>query len=486
MGDSMPYSIILLSFSFLLSATVFSAELETQLKKVSVINKITSSTNDSEDSKKAIMSFKEYLQKQNSPVNPNEEARLFYETNVDSKPCSHCPKYLNLTLAVNKIVEKAKTDKDVALENETFIQLNKLKFLYYIVRTETEDGTIKCQKLGETQIQPTKLDGNFKMLSETIIKLSDVTDFQYIPKGENDIYYYYRGEGNNANIIIEVKMNKDGSSRLRYYEYAAADGSTDYLKQLQFQKKAEAEKKPEKPKDNYLNLGMDVKTKDSVIPEEITFLKAGAKTQLIDDVNMTIKHESGINEQHGSIALEKNDGSKWLLIEGKNITDGGKSLKTLIPVEVNLDKESALKVNASFENRVATDSIDAAKKGNFTTAQTIKLGLTDHNNEYVNVKAEVDQQGLNNYSINNKYSIGKDSSIGGAVQIDRDGKKSFSVNNVANFNDYGKFTTSFGTTESKKYIETKYENKISERTSLVIGAKLSEQTSVSLIFQSKF
>lgn len=483
----MPYSIIILGLLSLLPSLGFSAELETQLKKISVINKLTSSMNETEDSKKAVMAFKQFLEKQNAPVDPNEEAKLFYETSVDKKPCPHCPKYLNLTLAVNKIVEKAKADKDIALENETFIQLNKLKFLYYVIRSETEDGGVKCNKFGDTQIIPAKLDGNFKMLSETIIKLSDVTDFQYIPKGEDDIYYYYRGEGANANVIIEVKMNKDGSSRLRYYEYAAADGSTEYLKQLQLQKKAAAEKKPEKPKDNYADFGFDVKTQDSLIPQDITLFKAGAKTQLSNDVNVTIKHDAGINEQNGSIALEKDDGSKWLLIEGKNITDGGKSLKTLIPVEVNLDKDSALKVNASFENRVATESFEAAKKGNFTTAQTVKLGLTDHNNEYFNVKAEIDEKGLNNYTVNNKYSLGNDSSVGAGVTIDKDGRKSFSVNNVANFNDYGKLTTSFGTSsDNKKYVQTQYENKISERTSLVIGAKLSQEKSVSLVFQTKF
>lgn len=477
----------LLSLFLLLSTAAYSAELETQLKKIPIFNTLSTNTESNEDVKKAGQALKQLWDQRNAPEDPNKEARLYYTSNVESKPCSHCPKYLNLTLEINKIVEKAKEDKDVALENDTFIQLSKLKFLYYVVRSESEQGGITCQQLGQQSLQPVKLDGNFKMIKETMVKMPEMTDFQYYPRGQEDVYYYYRGEGSNANVLIEVVMHKDGSANLRYYEFEASDGSTQFMKQLQHQKKF-AGKKEDQPKDNFFQPTLEVKTGDTMIPTDITLLKAGAKTQLAEDLNVKLDHQASVNEQSASFAFEKDNGQKWVVVEGKNITDGGKSLKTLVPMEIELMEESKLKLNASLENTLSVNSIADAKKGNITNTQTIKMGLTDHDNEYFNIKAEVDADGLAKTTLQNKFAIGKDSSIGSSITMDRDGNKSFSVNNVTNMNTYGKLTTSFGVASDNKYFaETQYEKKISESSSLVIGSKIGQDDKrFTLMWQSKF
>ncbi len=476
-----------LCFFILLSTSAFSAELETQLKKIPLFNSLSTTTENNEDAKKAGQALKQLWDQRNAPEDPNKEARLYYTSNVESKPCSHCPKYLNLTLEINKIVEKAKEDKDTALENDAFIQLSKLKFLYYVVRSESEQGGIECQQLGQQTLQPVKLDGNFKMIKETMVKMPEMTDFQYYPRGQEEVYYYYRGEGANANILIEVVMNKDGSANLRYYEFEASDGSTLYMKQLQREKKF-AGKKDDKPKDNFFQPTLEVKTGDTLIPSDITLLKAGAKTQIAEDLNVKLDHQASVNEQSASFAFEKDNGQKWIVVEGKNITDGGKSLKTLVPVEIELMEESKLKINASLENTLSVNSIADAKKGNISATQTIKLGLTDHDNEYFNIKAEVDAEGLSKTTLQNKFSLGENSSIGSSVTMDRAGNKSFSVNNVTNVSTYGKLTTSFGVASDNKYFaETQFEKKISETTSLVVGSKIGrDDKSFTLMWQSKF
>ena len=485
----MPVYLTKLLCLFLLSVSpVFSAELETQLKKIPLINTLSTSTESNDDVKKAGQALKQLWEQRNAPVDPNQEAKLYYQTKIESKPCSHCPKYLNLTLEVNKIVEKAKEDKDVALENDAFIQLSKLKFLYYVVRSENEQGGVNCQKQGEDLFRPVNMDGHFQMIKETIVKMNDMTEFQYYPRDQEEIYYYYRGEGANANIIIEVVMHKDGSANLRYYEFDASDGSTLYMKQLQQQKKFAAEKGEEKPKDNFFSPTLEVKTGDTLMPSDITLLKAGAKTQLAEDLNVKLDHKASVNEQSASFAFEKDNGEKWIVVEGKNITDGGKSLKTIVPVEIELLKESKLKFNASVENNLSVNSMADAKKGNITTTQTVKLGLTDHDHEYFDVKADLDAEGLSKTTLQNKFKYGEGSSIGSSVTMERNGNRSYSVNNVTNMNTYGKLTTSFGVASDNKYFaETQYEKKISEASSLVIGSKIGQSDrSFTLMWQSKF
>lgn len=53
---------------------------------------------------------------------PNSRAKMYYQEDVDAKPCSSCPKYLDLVLEVNKIVEKTK-DQDVQSANEKMVDL---------------------------------------------------------------------------------------------------------------------------------------------------------------------------------------------------------------------------------------------------------------------------------------------------------------------------------------------------------------------------
>lgn len=281
------YLIKTLSLYLFFTNAALSAELDTQLKKLPFYNKLNALIESSEDAKKAGTELKKLWDRRNDPIDPNAVAKLYYQSNIDSRPCTHCPKYLNLTLEVNKIVEKAKADNDPAAENDTFIQLSKLKFLYYVVRSENEQGVVNCQKVHNTiEMSEPKLDGNFNVIKDVIVRMPEISDFQLYPKGRDEIYYYYRGEGEESNIVIEVVMHKNGTANLRYYEFQSDDGSTNYLKHLQQQKKIAGEKKEEKMPNNHFSPTFEVKTSDTLLPQDITFLKAGIKNQLAKDINI--------------------------------------------------------------------------------------------------------------------------------------------------------------------------------------------------------
>jgi len=238
------------------------AELETKLKRFEFYKAISTQADNSEYAKKAGLALKQLRDNLSSLVDPSVVARQYYQTDVDAKPCSHCPKYLNLTLEVNKILEKAKADKDPALENDAFIQLSKLKFMYYIVRSENENGEANCQRVSNSiDLNPNNLEGNFNIIKDVIVRMPEISDFQYYPKGKEDVFYYYRGEGAESNIIIEVVMHNDGKANLRYYEFQADDGSTNFTKGLQHENKlADERKRKEKPENDFIKPIFELKS----------------------------------------------------------------------------------------------------------------------------------------------------------------------------------------------------------------------------------
>ena len=478
-------------FICLLSTHLYAGELETQLQKLGAYKQFSSTIDNDAQAKKGTAEFQKFLeQKKTTPQTANEEAKLVYENNVDAKPCTHCPKYLNLTMAVNDIVEKVqKEDKtsSVSDSNEQMLQLNKLKFLYYVVRTENNEGEISCQKFGDRNyFKPTKLEGNFKMLSDTMIKMSNVTDIQYLPRGQDEVYYYYRGEGDKSNILIEVVMNKDVTARIRYYDMLNPDGtSSNRLPVLGTL--ASKDMKPAQ-KDEYFDVGLDIKTRNTVLHNDIGLSKEATSLKVMYDVNLKLKNENSFNQQSAGVDIVDDTGTKWVSIQGKNVVSGAKSLTTIIPVEISLDKSSELKMSGSLQNDLTAQSLDQVKKLDFTANQTVQFGLTDHNNEYVNVKATADKDGFSGYSVSNKFALTEGSSVGAAYEQTRDGKKSFSINNVANFNEYGTLTTSFGTdSSSNRYVQTQYEKKIGSTSTIAIGAKTTNtEKTFMLTYQTKF
>jgi hypothetical protein len=314
--------------------------------------------------------------------------------------------------------------------------------------------------------------------------MSNITDFQYIPQGKEEIYYYYRGEGEQSNVIIEVAMNKNGTSKIRYYNYTPAANQKDLensLPNFGIHPNASSDKN----ENISVNLNPTLKMKsDDTLPTDINFATTKLKSQVAENFNFELKNEINFNDQSASVALLDKHGSNGVVIEGKNITNGSRSTSVIVPVEINLDGSSDMKIKMRVESQLAINNSVNVKSSNHTESkQSLKLALTDHNHEYLDVKAVIDDHGLPSYQVSNKFSLSKGSSVGAAYNQSQDGTKSFSIQNIANLNQYGTLSTSFGVNGQNAYLQAQYEKKIDQNTSMVITVKTEDQKETTLMYQ---
>ena len=222
------------------------------------------------------------------------------------------------------------------------------------------------------------------------------------------------------------------------------------------------------------------------MPKDITLLRAGAKAELTDDVNILLGNESSVNEQTANVVFERGNGQKWIIIQGKNITDGGKSVSAAIPLEVELDQSSKLKVNGKIENTTSIVNLDDIRKGNFTNKQSASVSLKDEEHEYLNTETNFDSKGFVSTTASNKFKLSDSTSIGSSVTYERSGQTSFSLNASTSLLGDDKLQTSFGTTStSKPFVSTQYEKKFSETGTLVLGTRY-EQNNVTASAGLKF
>lgn len=467
----------------------------------------------------------EFIEKKRNekPLTANEQAELYYQGNVSDKPCVHCPQYLNLVREVNKVVAKTKeSGESVQSFNDRMIELNKLKFLYFATREVNESGEEKCQKWNSYDpLQKVELGGNTKLIAEEVLHMPNVTSVQYMPQGnEQDVYYYYRGEGAQRDVIIEVKMTKSGEGRVRYFKYHPEN---DFVAERDLPDLGNSSssnsffaKKEEAPKDdNYFDLKMDVKTRKLVLPTDVEIAEAGTTTELNENLKLKSKTNLAFNTQGTSMSLANSTGEDWIRVEAKNKTQGDTSFATTIPVEFNLNKESKLKLGGALSREMVRDF--NKPNTSFDNTNTVKLGLTDHNHEYLNAEVISKEEGLRNVALSSKYSLGDvgnvsgkyefdnegskkytignetrygdDSSITGKYEFDNKGNRAYSVGNKTNMGNYGTLTTSYGVTqERKQFIEFGHEKKISDNASMVLSVKTGrdQETTVMYQFQAKF
>lgn len=496
---------------------------ESVLKRNQDYKEITEKLESKEWFNKGTEKVGEFIEKKRNekPLSATEQAELYYQGNVSEKPCVHCPQYLNLVREVNKVVAKTKeSGESVQSYNDRMIELNKLKFLYYATREVNEAGQETCQKWNTFDpLQKVELGGNTKLIAEEILHMPNVTSIQYIPQGnEKDVYYYYRGEGAQRDVIIEVKMSQNGEGRVRYFKYQPQDEYVPIrdLPDLGTTTSSFFAKKNEEPKgDNYFDLKMDVKTRKLVLPTDVEIAEAGTTTELNENIRLKSKTNLAFNTQGTSVALADSTGDDWVRIEAKNQTQGDTSFATTIPVEINLNKENNLKLGGALSREMVRDFNKS--NSTFDNTNTVKLGLTDHNHEYLNAeviskeeglrnvalsskyslgdvgnvsgKYEFDSEGSKKYTIGNETNIGSNTSITGKYEFDNKGNRAYSVGNKTDMGRYGTLTTSYGVTqERKQFIEFGHEKKISDNASMVLSLKTGrdQETTVMYQFQAKF
>lgn len=428
---------------------------------------------------------------------PNARAKVYAQKKVDNSPCPHCPAYMDLVDQVNKIVEKIKDD-DVKNANDKLIALTKLKFLYYFVKSTNDNDETKC--VMHSYILPFEeaefKKGTMNLAAEEALTLHGITDVQFYEGPGKEVHYFYRGEApSERNTVIEVVMNTDKTALVRYYKYDSGLQlpSLDYV--------------DNKKQDHYIKLDPKIETTNQVVPADVKLGTIGNKITLTNDLNL--KHQSDVsyNKQETNLSLEDEKGKKYLAIQGTNNTNGKKIIDTVVNYDFPIDSASELKLGASAGN---TAEHSGKPLDSFNHKQVLKLGLTDHDHEYINVRTLMDVDGVATVGVGNKIKV-LDGALGADAQFDRDGKKIYKVDmsNQGLINSAGvKYTTTLtgertygavvgaqldknlklNTEYSKSSLSggsvaVNFEKRISETTSMVLSVSKNGQTGTNLMYQ---
>ena len=205
--------------------------------------------------------------------------------------------------------------------------------------------------------------------------------------------------------------------------------------------------------------------------------------------------------------LWNDKGEKYLLLEGVNNTKGSKIGTAIVNYGFVIDEASSLKVGTSVGTRVE-GTFD--EKNKLKNDKTIELGLTDHNNEYIKVKAMLDTSNVSPYVISNNYSV-DEGKIGSQIELKGNGDKAYGVNYTnkgfidsvgatytTTANGERRYGASVGTTiDSNTVLKTEYstgshqpysvavnfERKVSETTSMVLTVNNSKDKGTALMYQ---
>jgi len=431
-----------------------------------------------------------YIKERTQPKVPSH-AELQAEAEMDMANCSTCQGYLNLSGDINKVLSKMEIGRsDIPTFNESKLQLNHLKYLYYVVKYDQTEGSTRCNKYGNLEKINSEFKGagSYKLMAEEVFDLPNVNEVQYITENESEIIYLYRGVGSDSNKVFEVHIRPDGKGLIRYYDYTPSSAERKALQDAETLKRIVSltEKKQEAPKDNFIDLGADLKTRDKFIPTDLEVVKAGTKTEISDELVLGTKTKVSFNEQVTELNLANNSGENYFIINAKNKTEGKSEFVTILPMTVNIDKDSKLNLNGSLKQEVGI----VHGEGVTDRAQTVNLNLTDHNHKYIEV--EFYQKPTTDYSkvtLSNKYSLGDNNSIGMNFSQDNDGKRSYSVGQNTNLGDYGTLKTEFGSaTSGKRFVSLEHEVAIGKASTLSIGARAEDgnQYSTMLQFKSRF
>lgn len=289
----------------------------------------------------------------------------------DVAPCSHCPKFLSLTGEINKVITKMADDPKMSTD-EVPLKLNKLKFLYYTQKIRAQDGSLACQRFMDStpDLKPTKWDGQFQLMAEDALRFAAVTDIQYIdPKTEESVYYY-RGEGDDKNIVVQAILTKEGG-RFRYYRYyptkeeenpynlpdldqgplSLTPTKKTQVREVQIENEdlelpdpAETLSNEEKtsffPKlGNYgLTFKPRVEKRNKYIPKNVHFVEASADQDLLGDLKMKASSDFSLKGNMAKLALKK-DEDDLMVVELKTKLNGETEHKVVVPFSVRVSED---------------------------------------------------------------------------------------------------------------------------------------------------
>jgi hypothetical protein len=352
-------------------------------------------------------------------VDPDARAKLYYQEDVDAKACSHCPKYLDLISQVNKIVEKSK-DGSIKSENDKLIALTKLKFLYYTVKTTYDNHFFLCKSYSQMSASE-ELEyqkGSMNLAVEQALALPNIKDVQLYEGEGKEVHYYYQGEGIESDNVIEVVMFPNGESKIKYYKYERKNDLPSFV--ANFSKAIVA---PIQVNNDNLKTFSSDETNNFALPADSNVSSKGTTIALTNTLNLKNTNDFSTDKKKVNISFEDNEGKKYVEMVGTGNISGEKVVDAVVNYDIELNKDSGLKIGSSIGNNLETTGNLA---DGIINKQSVKLGLTDHNNEYATLRTYMDSDGVLGVEVGNKFKAGT-GSIANDVQLSRDGTKTYKV-----------------------------------------------------------
>lgn len=391
----------------------------------------------------------------------------------DEGPCLHCPRFLALTSEVNKVVDKMAKDPK-SYTDELPVRINKLKFLFYTQKNREEDGRIDCKRFMDItpDLKPTKFDGQFKLMAEDVLRFNAVSEVQYWNPKTEETVYYYRGEGQDKDIIIQAILTKDGG-RFRYYRYYPTEAEKNPYNLPDFDKRyadvdesGSVQKKPshdfvvrDEPaekkesavqQENGTGLKMgaydlkfkaEVEKRNKYIPKNVHFVEASADQELIGDLNVKASSDLSLKGNEARLAL-KHGGDDLMLVELQTKLSGKTEHKVIVPFSVRvMDELPALKGRAETN----------------TDGQVLNLSLTDKGIDYV--RSEFRRNGTTGAT---SYVLARDVAVSNKEVV----------------------SMQYGEGEDKnKFVALRHAKSIKDNVTLVLDVRVDENRRTSLMYQ---
>ena len=444
---------------FALTTSVHALDLTTITNLEDTSNKLATSFIDAETLTKVETFIEEGMAaRKKNPTFLSEES-------TGREDCNHCPKHVQLSGAINKVLEAMKKNPDLVKNEQVPIEINRLRFMFYQVKTRENDGSIRCNRYQDItpDLRPTKLDGDMQLMAEDAFKFPGVSSLQLMDPKKEEVMYYYHGEGDQKNIIIQAILTKDGG-KFRYFYYRPTEkeknpynlpsmgiepaDATVKKKSYEGPKMImTAEDKVDSKNKYELSVDPTLETKMSVVPKNLQIAKGNLSHgqmgfRLNADSSLSLKgNEANLNFQN-------EDGKKYIELDVVTTLTGETTTKVSVPYEVRLtsDKDpDKIKLNGRVEDQ--------------TTQQTITLALTGESTEHIRTEWKKDK-----VTSIQTYAVARDFDV-------RPGEK---------------ISVAVGRNEEKnKYVSFQAKKSIKDNLTMVLDVRMDENRRASLTYQLK-
>lgn len=349
---------------------------------------------------------------------------------IQRRPCQHCPTYMGLTEAVNKIV-KAMPVKDVQANNLKSIRTNELEFLYVVVKNDMQKtGNADCKKFFDQdpmrEYFEGKKEGDYQMLSSELVEMSKIGDIQMISPGSEAVYYYYRGRGAQKDLLYEIRALENKPYTLTIYRYLPTEKEKnpynlpDLTGEMtpareqglklppEFNRVEQVVSEKEDP-NNYLNMEMRLEKRGKYLPKDLHFMQAGTETNLLDMAELKSETKLSLKERISRWSLKSHDTKNdWLQLELKHKGLDEIGTKISVPYRMTLNESSGLKMSGHVSEQLDRKGSEI---DNNSSQRSLSLVLTDHDLEIVRMEARKSYSGQSSVIMQHGRTIAPNETI---------------------------------------------------------------------------